>query len=101
MEVSNKFVVIKSHIESAPIDSHFEIKTESLSLSLVSGSDDVLVKNLFISIDPYQLNRMKSQSSSQNTINFATPIIPNQVFLSHIILILFFILKWDELALYA
>ena len=87
MEVCNKFVVIKSHIENAPKDSHFEIKTEGVFLSLVSGSDDVLVKNLFISVDPSQINCMKSQSSSQNTINFATPIIPNQVFLSHIILV--------------
>ncbi|XP_054820170.1 2-alkenal reductase (NADP(+)-dependent)-like [Prosopis cineraria] len=78
MEVSNRFAVIKNHIEDAPQESHFELKTESLSLSLMAGSDDIVVKNLYISIDPYQINRMKSHSSSQKSINFAAPITPNQ-----------------------
>ncbi|XP_028788169.1 2-alkenal reductase (NADP(+)-dependent)-like [Neltuma alba] len=78
MEVSNKVAVIKNHIEDTPKESHFELKTENLSLSLVPGSDDVIVKNLYISIDPYQINRMKSHSSSQKAIYFAAPITPNQ-----------------------
>ncbi|KAI9117287.1 hypothetical protein K1719_011453 [Acacia pycnantha] len=78
MEVSNRFIVIKDHIEEAPKESHFNLKTESLSLSVVSDSDDVIVRNLYISIDPYQINRMKSHSSSQKAVNFAVPITPNQ-----------------------
>jgi NADPH-dependent curcumin reductase CurA len=79
MELTNKYIVIKHHIEDAPKESHFEIKSEAIGLSLEPGSDDVIVKNLYISIDPYLINRMKSQSASHNAISFATPLIPGQV----------------------
>ncbi|WJX72327.1 hypothetical protein P8452_56216 [Trifolium repens] len=78
MELTNKYIVIKHHIEDAPKESHFEIKSEAIGLSLEPGSDDVIVKNLYISIDPYLINRMKSQSASHNAISFATPLIPGQ-----------------------
>ncbi|KAL5729573.1 hypothetical protein ACHQM5_002505 [Ranunculus cassubicifolius] len=65
MEVTNRYVTIKHHINSAPKESDFEVKTVSVSLSLKPGSNDVLVRNSYVSIDPYQLNRMKEYSSSQ------------------------------------
>lgn len=86
MEVTNKYIVIKQHIEDAPKESHFELKTEAFDLSLKHGSDDVIVQNLYISIDPYLLNRMKSHSASHNAISFATPLTPGQV-------IIFLVLK--------
>ncbi|KAF2282366.1 hypothetical protein GH714_043828 [Hevea brasiliensis] len=58
--------------------SDFELKSESISLLLDSGSNDVIVKNLFVSIDPYQLNRMKSQSSSQIYSTLAAAINPGE-----------------------
>lgn len=64
MEVTNKFVTLKGHIDGAPQESDFELKSEALVLS---GSKDVVVKNIYVSIDPYQLNRMKSFSSSQTS----------------------------------
>ncbi|KAL2344034.1 hypothetical protein Fmac_005319 [Flemingia macrophylla] len=78
MEVKNKYVVIKHHIEDAPKESNFEIKTVDFTLSVESGSDDIIVKNLYISIDPYQISRMKSHSSSQGAISFALPITPGE-----------------------
>ncbi|KAK3002871.1 hypothetical protein RJ639_020128 [Escallonia herrerae] len=79
MEVTNKFITIKGHIEDAPQVSDFELKTESFSLSVVSGSKDVIIKNLYVSIDPYQINRMKSYSSSQKSSTYAGRITPGQV----------------------
>lgn len=67
MEVINKFVSLKAHIDGSPQETNFEIITETLPLSIVAGSKDVLVKNIYVSIDPYQLNRMKSLSSSQTS----------------------------------
>ncbi|KAL7137686.1 hypothetical protein ABFS83_10G109800 [Erythranthe nasuta] len=78
-EVKNKFIVIKGHINGAPSESDFEIKTETISLSAIRNTSKeyyVIVKNLYVSVDPYQLNRMKAQSSSQSAISFAAPIIP-------------------------
>jgi len=65
MEVANKYVSLKTHIEGAPKESDFELKTSPLALSLDPGSDEIIVKNLYVSIDPYQLNRMKLYNSSQ------------------------------------
>ncbi|CAI9780409.1 unnamed protein product [Fraxinus pennsylvanica] len=78
MEVMNRFIAIKASIDGFPQESDFEIKTETLSLSIGVGTNQVLVKNLYVSIDPYQLNRMKSHSSSQSAIYFSAAIIPGE-----------------------
>ncbi|XLQ99912.1 hypothetical protein S83_066111, partial [Arachis hypogaea] len=78
MEVSNKYIVIKHYFEDAPKESDFEIKTETLGLSVEEGSDDMIVKNLYISIDPFQINRMKSFSASQDAISYSTRITPGK-----------------------
>ncbi|KAL4654054.1 hypothetical protein ACB092_01G350900 [Castanea dentata] len=79
MEVTNRYKTTKTHIDGAPKESHFELKTEALALSVEPGSNFVIVKNLYVSIDPYQINRMKSQSSSQKSIGFAFGIAPSEV----------------------
>ncbi|KAK6941650.1 Oxidoreductase, N-terminal domain [Dillenia turbinata] len=78
MEVTNKYVIIKSQVDGAPKESDFELQTEKLELSVEAGSKNIIVKNIYVSIDPYQLNRMKSQSSSQKTSSFAVGIKPGE-----------------------
>lgn len=80
LQLTNRYVAIKNSIDGTPEESDFEVKSEKLSFNSM-GSEDrkVVVKNLYVSIDPYQLNRMKSYSSSQQAINFASPVIPGQV----------------------
>lgn len=79
MEVTNRYIVIKHHIDGTPQESDFELKTQSLSLSIEPGKKDVIVRNLYLSIDPYQLNRMKHKSSSHAAINFSGAINPSKV----------------------
>ena len=79
MEVMNRVVAIRHHIDEFPVESDFELKSEALIVSVKPGCDDIVVKNLYVSIDPYQINRMKSHSSSQKTSSFATSIKPAQV----------------------
>lgn len=78
MEVANRYITIKTQVDGEPKESDFELKTSALSLSLDSGSNDMIVKNLYVSIDPYQINRMKSYSSSQKAIGFAAAITPGE-----------------------
>ncbi|XP_065848584.1 2-alkenal reductase (NADP(+)-dependent)-like [Euphorbia lathyris] len=78
MEVSNRYIVSKRHIDGPPKETDFELKSEVISLSLEPGSNSVIVKNLYVSIDPYQLNRLKSQSSSQAFSILAAPINPGE-----------------------
>ncbi|CAM8925690.1 unnamed protein product [Rhodiola kirilowii] len=78
MDVINKYIAITSHVEASPEDSHFEVKAESFSLSS-PAQGEVIIKNLYVSVDPYQLNRMKSFSSSQGASKFAGGIEIGQV----------------------
>lgn len=79
MEVTNRFITIKNPVDGAPRESDFETKAEALSLKLEPGSSDIIVKNLYVSIDPYQINRLKSHSSSHSASSFAVRIIPGDV----------------------
>ncbi|WOG91142.1 hypothetical protein DCAR_0310390 [Daucus carota subsp. sativus] len=85
MEVINKLVTLKAHMDGSPQESDFVIKTETLSLSAVLESKDVLVKNIYVSIDPYQINRMKSLCSSQTASgsSYAAGIAPGQAIDTH------------------
>lgn len=79
MEVSNRFITIKNHVDGAPKESDFEIKAAALPLTLQSGSTDIIVKTLYVSIDPYQLNRMKTASSSQGASSYSVAVNPGEV----------------------
>ncbi|KAF3453691.1 hypothetical protein FNV43_RR04132 [Rhamnella rubrinervis] len=79
MEVTNNYIAIKSHIDGNPKESDFEIKSDPLVLSVEPNSNEIIVKNLYVSIDPYQLNRMKSFSSSQKASSYAVALAPGQV----------------------
>lgn len=79
MEVRNRIVTTRKGIDEFPVESDFEVKCEDFVVLVKHGSDDIIVKNLYVSIDPYQINRMKSFSSSHKTSSFAAPVIPFQV----------------------
>ncbi|KAK9134516.1 hypothetical protein Syun_013846 [Stephania yunnanensis] len=69
---------IKDHVEGAPEESDFDLRTDVITAESTPGSNDVLVKNLYLSIDPYQLNRMKKYTSSHETSNYAAPLVPDK-----------------------
>lgn len=82
MEVKNKYVAIKNPIDGFPNESDFSICEELLSVKLQpsQGSDDVvIVQNLYVSIDPSQINRMKTHSFVHNTFPEASAVLPGQV----------------------
>ncbi|XP_021760815.1 2-alkenal reductase (NADP(+)-dependent)-like [Chenopodium quinoa] len=75
----NKFVTIKHAIEGAPKEDDFEVLITNISTSSIKpGSNNVLVKCLQLSMDPYQLNRMKSFSPSQNSVAAAFKLVPGK-----------------------
>ncbi|KAH0448093.1 hypothetical protein IEQ34_021893 [Dendrobium chrysotoxum] len=83
MNVENRYVTIKHPIEGKPLMSDFEVRTEQLTLEIQKGSKDVIVKNIFVSIDPYQLNRMKAESDSQKASILSSRISPGQKIDAH------------------
>ncbi|KAJ8644548.1 hypothetical protein MRB53_006296 [Persea americana] len=78
MEVENRFITIKEYVQGSPSESDLEVRKGSVVLKVEEGSNDVVVKNIYVSIDPYQINRMKKLSPSQSAINFATRLVPGQ-----------------------
>ncbi|KAL3653399.1 hypothetical protein CASFOL_003080 [Castilleja foliolosa] len=78
--IRNRYVVTKSHIDGAPTESDFSISEQLLSLKKPTNNENVVVvKNLYVSIDPYQINRMKAHSSSQKASSSSASLLPGQV----------------------
>lgn len=73
--IKNRYLVIKDHIDGSPEESDFEVKFETLS---EPGSDNVIVKTLYVSVDPYLINRMKRYSSSHKTSPYVSRITPGE-----------------------
>lgn len=52
-EVSNKQVLARDYITSVPKESDMYLSSTTTKLELPEGSEAVLVKNLYLSCDPY------------------------------------------------
>nr|QCX36391.1 RDCT42 [Piper methysticum] len=63
-EVPNKQIIFKSFIVGAPKVSDMELKVGSIKLQVPKGSGAVLVKNLYLSCDPYMRGRMREYYGS-------------------------------------
>ncbi|KAI9092772.1 hypothetical protein K1719_027569 [Acacia pycnantha] len=57
-QVLNKQVLLKEFVSGFPKDSDMLFTTSSINLKLPEGSNGVLVKNLYLSCDPYMRGRM-------------------------------------------
>lgn len=79
MEVSNNYITIKGHIDGKPKECDFQVKASHISLSVEPGSNHIIVKNLYVPIDPYQINRMKNFSSSHKASKLSAALTPGQV----------------------
>ncbi|KAE8734060.1 NADP-dependent alkenal double bond reductase P1 [Hibiscus syriacus] len=64
--VRNKQVVLKNYVDAGlPKESDMEIKESTIHLKVPEGSKDaILVKNLYLSCDPYMRNRLKNIQGS-------------------------------------
>ncbi|KDP35123.1 hypothetical protein JCGZ_10657 [Jatropha curcas] len=63
-EVRNKQVILKNYVSGFPKESDMEIVTSSIRLKIPEGNKDaVLVKNLYLSCDPYMRGRMTKRDT--------------------------------------
>ncbi|XP_042025962.1 (+)-pulegone reductase-like [Salvia splendens] len=61
-EISNKQVILKNYVETSLKESDMSLRTSKIQLKIPSGCDGaVLVKNLYLSCDPFIINRMKKR----------------------------------------
>lgn len=75
--VENKQVLLKRYVEGFPTESDMEMKVGKIELKAPKGSGAFLVKNLYLSCDPYMRGRMRDFHDS-----YIPPFIPSQVFSS-------------------
>ncbi|KAG6400158.1 hypothetical protein SASPL_141646 [Salvia splendens] len=61
-EISNKQVILSNYVKTSVKESDMSLRTSKIQIKIPSGCDDaVLVKNLYLSVDPFILSLMKNQ----------------------------------------
>lgn len=74
-QTQNKQIIFKNYIEGrSPIETDMELKISQLKLHAPKGSGAVLVKNLYLSCDPYMRGRMREYYDS-----YIPPFVPGSV----------------------
>lgn len=74
--VRNKQVILKDYVSGIPKETDFEIKTGEARLKVEEGSGGVIVKNLYLSVDPYMRLRMRKP---QPNPSYFSPFPPGSV----------------------
>lgn len=74
-EAKNKQVIFKGFIEGTPKETDFQVMAGNIKLKAPKGSGAFLVKNLYLSCDPYMRGRMRDFRDS-----YIPPFLPGQVF---------------------
>ena len=81
-EVSNKQVILKDYVSGFPKESDMYLNASgTIKLKVPEGSNAVLVKNLYLSCDPYMRGRMKQPIPGNET--YIEPFKPGSVSGSH------------------
>ncbi|XP_034686801.1 2-alkenal reductase (NADP(+)-dependent)-like [Vitis riparia] len=62
--VSNKQVIFRDYVSGFPKESDMCVTTSTISPKVPEGSEAVLVKNLYLSCDPYMRSRMRNIQGS-------------------------------------
>ncbi|KAK9928981.1 hypothetical protein M0R45_026092 [Rubus argutus] len=72
----NKQVILRDYVTGFPKESDMELTTTTTTLKLPQGSTGVLVKNLYLSCDPYMRGRMtrRETASYVDTFHPGSPI---------------------------
>lgn len=75
--MSNKQIILKNYVSAGiPKESDMELRTTTLQLKAPEGSNAVLVKNLYLSCDPYMRTRMRNiQGSYVESFTPGSPIV--------------------------
>lgn len=74
VQVDNKQVLFKGFIDGIPKETDMELKVGKIELKAPKGSGAILVKNLYLSCDPYMRGRMREFYGS-----YIPPFVPGEV----------------------
>ncbi|GAB4858917.1 hypothetical protein Ancab_010390 [Ancistrocladus abbreviatus] len=74
--ISNKQIVLKDYVTGFPKATDMELKVTEMHLMLPRGFDGNIVKNLFLSCDPYLRGHMSKPSDRPTFVAFYKPGLP-------------------------
>lgn len=67
----NKKVILKNYVSGSPKESDMEfVSTETVRLKVPEGSNAILLKNLYLSCDPYMMNLMSKHEEASYIPDF-------------------------------
>ncbi|CAL5186160.1 unnamed protein product [Lathyrus oleraceus] len=69
-QVRNKQVILKDYVSGFPKESDMNIVDSTITLKLPEGSSDVLLKNLYLSCDPYMRNLMNKTQGTPSPFSY-------------------------------
>ncbi|KAJ7950723.1 2-alkenal reductase (NADP(+)-dependent) [Quillaja saponaria] len=69
-EMTMKQVILRDYVSGFPKESDMYITTASIKLTVPQGSNRVIVKNLYLSCDPYMRHRMAKQLTASYIDSF-------------------------------
>ena len=88
-QVKNKQVILKHYVSGFPKESDMNIVDGTITLKLPQGSSDVvLVKNLYLSCDPYMRNLMNSPENCFYRRNYSPQSVSQFIFLGQTLFII-------------
>ncbi|KAG5042856.1 hypothetical protein JHK87_006771 [Glycine soja] len=67
-QVRNKQVLLKDYVTGFPKESDMNIVENTITLKLPEGSNEVLLKNLYWSCDPFMRNLMNKPEGPPNSL---------------------------------
>ncbi|KAF9610777.1 hypothetical protein IFM89_024633 [Coptis chinensis] len=74
IQIENKQIIFKNYIDGRnPNESDMELKISKVNLKVPKGCGAILVKNLYLSCDPYMRGRMRDYADS-----YIPPFVPGQ-----------------------
>ena len=89
-QVRNKQVILKNYVSGFPKESDMYVSTNgTIKLKVPEGSNGVVVKNLYLSCDPYIRNRMKKPITENDDVESIDNLRPGLVRMHHF----FYIIK--------
>jgi len=89
VQVKNKQVILKHHVSGFPKESDMNIVDSTITLNLPQGSNDVvLLKNLYLSCDPYMRNLMNNPENSFLRRNYTPQSVSQFTFLGQTLFII-------------
>ena len=64
----NKKVVLRRHVTGFPTEEDMEITVDTIELGVPAGLTAVLIKNLYLSCDPWMRDRMNKHDDGDPTV---------------------------------